>query len=262
MKLTLLVLPLIAPVFATPTVESVDDIEWLEGPGYIVPDNITIGPFDDIDPTIPGIRLVGDFEDFEARNESTLDVELSEGDIEARADSVKTNFFIGKKRAEYGCNQSVRPIFQKAVEALCHNGGCDEGSSYYYKVKWSNVAGSANLKVKVSGFYYGNVRHRLIDAAKSLVVTKAFTSYTKAWQVQIGLGGAAILRCSMTRFPNYVQIDRRVNGNMRDQLKIVVTPPEAEKQAICMLLDTLSKMAGALGGAAGGFFGIVNPPGC
>ncbi|WYZ36170.1 hypothetical protein EsH8_XI_000053 [Colletotrichum jinshuiense] len=229
MQLRLLFLSLIAPAIGAPAEQRRDDIaDGFAGPGYIVPNNITIDPFVEIDPTIPGIRLASDLE---ANNtDLALDVEPQGSSLDARA-TVKTTFILGKSRAEYGCDQSIRAVFESAITTLCYNGGCDSGSSYYRAVRWSKgERQKVNLRVTISGTYSGNVRYRLVDAVKATVNPNSATSYEKQWAVPIGRGGQAILKCTMSRFPNYVQVTRRVDGNLRDELKVTVHPPEKESQ--------------------------------
>ncbi|KAK6207828.1 hypothetical protein QIS74_12909 [Colletotrichum tabaci] len=261
MQVFLLILSLVAPTIGAPTEEWTDGIsDGFAGPGYIVPNNISIDPFVEIDPTIPGIRLALDLEAADAG--LGPDVEPQGGGLEARA-AVTTSFILGKTRAEYGCDQSIRAVFESAITTLCYQGGCDVGSSYYRSVRWSKGDRQrVNIRVAVTGTYSGNVRHRLVDAVKQTVNPQSATSYEKRWAVQIGLGGQAVLKCTMSRFPNYVQVTRRVDGNLRDEIKVTVYPPEKEKQIGCIIASTLAAIAGAIGGVAGGFFGTVAVPFC
>ncbi|KAM0330474.1 hypothetical protein ACHAQA_003418 [Verticillium albo-atrum] len=260
MKFTLLVLPLIAPIFAAPVKEWEDDMPLLEGRGYIVPSNITIEPFEKIDPTSMGISLAVDRR---SDNAPAPDVESLHHGIEARAKDVETTFFIGSKRAEYGCKQMVRPIIQQAIDSLCRDGACDEGSSYYHEVDWSGqFTKRANVKVDVKGSYNDGNLQKLADAAKSMVIKEAFTSYEKQWRMMAGRGASLVGRCEMTRFPNFIKIVRRVDGGMEDMIDILVTPPEEEKEDYCMVIEMLKAMASAIKGVAGDFFGIVPVPEC
>lgn len=264
MQLLLLALPLIAPALAYPSGEWTD-VEGDDAPQvvYIVPNNITIDPWAEIDTTIPGIRVI---EPDVLANLTSIETEPEDGlpqpSLEGR-NTVRTNFLLGRSRAEFGCDQSIRDVFQEAIATLCYNGGCDGGSSFYKRVRWSSVTGFANIRLTAQGTYVGqHTRAYLIDAVRATVNPQSATSYSKGWVVPIGKGGQAIIRCTMSRFPNYVQVTRRVNDLLRDEVKVWVYPPEKSTQTFCMATSIMSSIAGAINGVAGGFFGLVAVGAC
>lgn len=241
---TLSVAAAIAPALAAVAQEvpdvSLADWDWnaeetepLEA--YLVSSNITIGDWDEIDPTMAGVTALPTLETEEFIGPSEEASELETRD--SRYNDRTTKVSLGRRYIDWGCGTNVRNNLRRAVEYICRDGDCDQGLEYVVKVK-AGVTGQVtgkrgNLRIKVTdGYYKGNVRHRLIEGLQATSIAKTHKGYTKRWAELGGRGGTVPASCHMTRWPNYVSIIRRnrKTDGVIDRIPVRITPPGGDKQ--------------------------------
>lgn len=151
---------------------------------------------------------------------STLTARTEDNLLESRA-TVRTNVNVGEDRIDYGCKASIRKTLGEAIRALCNNGACNTSRVYARRVDWTNGGAihKRNIEVRASGFYDGkNTRHYLQEAALATANGKTAKPENRYWSIGNHMWGY----CNMSKFSNFIQIDRRVNGMMKDHLQMTM----------------------------------------
>ncbi|KAF6826527.1 hypothetical protein CMUS01_09392 [Colletotrichum musicola] len=227
---------------------------FFSSPGYVVPSNVSANDFDESASWMQRIDAVDDDEEPSLAARDGHDHELSL--LRDRAEA-STTIFMGRTYTDYGCEAdiaAIQSILADAIVTRCGNGWCDRGSKYARKITWMADGGyrrDAWVEVKVEGMYWGkDTRHWVREGVMAMVRDDTVQREKRSRQ---GTWTGINHSCDMGKFTNYIYVHKVGDLAVDIQLDIELNNVNAD----CITVETAEKVAGAIHGAAGGFFGAV-----
>ncbi|KAM0321924.1 hypothetical protein ACHAQA_009821 [Verticillium albo-atrum] len=260
MRHILLFLPFVFPALATPAPQAVE-VEAFEaakrigqdGPVYIIPSNTS---YEDIDEVIKGmtpveIPIVPDY----IGPATEADAQESSG---FRANGAHTRVGLGTNLIDWGCDISMRGSFRDAANLLCNAVFCDEGRMYVRQVALvtNQIMSSRNLVIKMRGTHYGGIqtRDRFRDVIINVVNPQSSFPYDKAYLTPWHY----YENCRMSRFSNFVHIDRARPGEHRSDWKINIELQRGtQRSGWCTGFKWINDIASSWTGPVGQWLGYL-----
>ncbi|KAF6837834.1 hypothetical protein CMUS01_04869 [Colletotrichum musicola] len=183
--------------------------------------------------------------------------------LQAR-DKYGYKMWFSRNDADMGCDighGTIAWMLGEAVYALCKNGWCDNGAGVKWvtPVKHMNGGGPISqkyLEITAKGLYTGphtlGNMHNLMKASS----TKQTVKFAERRNYMNSQWGAGILknRCQMAKYPNYIRVEKPSPNMISLEIRIKLQ----DVDNTCMATEVVEILAGALNGAVGAFFGLVN----
>ncbi|KAK2055211.1 hypothetical protein LY76DRAFT_662601 [Colletotrichum caudatum] len=132
---------------------------------------------------------------------------------------------IGKTYTDYGCDASIRKTLDGGIRALCDGNGCDGGSTWSRKVQHTQGArpADATITVRVEGVYKDSFAlNKLREGVLESVRPDTAKGYSRSWYWRQPGGWEVSGTCKMSRFSNYVGL-QRVDGPSPGWIKVYVS---------------------------------------
>ncbi|KAK2009139.1 hypothetical protein LZ32DRAFT_684031 [Colletotrichum eremochloae] len=132
---------------------------------------------------------------------------------------------IGKTYMDYGCDASIRKTLDEGIRALCDGNGCDGGSTWSRKVKYTHGSRpeDTTISVRAEGVYKDRYAlNKLREGVLESVRPETTKGYNRSWYWRQPGGWEVSGVCKMSRFANYVGL-QRVDGPSAAWIKVYVS---------------------------------------